>query len=78
MIYSLISKALIKEYRKKRQVADTLFYGRLRIQKEKELKKIRQEELEKMEALMTPNKLRERAFNPPEGPIFKTRIECIQ
>jgi len=31
-----------------------------------------------MKATMTPERLRERAFNPPEGPTFKTRIECIQ
>ena len=47
------------------------------MRKEQELKKFRQEDLEKMKAKMTPEKLRERAFNPPEGPLFKTRIDCI-
>lgn len=78
VIHTHFWKALLSGYRKNYRIAESAFHGRIRIWKEEKLKAIRQDELDEMTATMTPEELKERAFNPPEGPKFKTRVECIE
>jgi hypothetical protein len=66
------------KYSKQRDKAKSAFYSRLTILKRKKLREIRSNELEEMMSTITLKELRERAFNPPEGRQFKTRIECIE
>jgi hypothetical protein len=73
-----LKKALLSGYRKSYRTAESSFHSRIRIQKDRKLKEIRQKDLEEMKTTMTPDILKEKAFNPPQGPKFKTRFECIE
>src|SRR4051794_19543036 len=66
------------EYGKKREKARTAFYNRLTNERRKKQREIRRGELDEMMSSMTLNELRERAFNPPEGQHFATRLECLE
>jgi hypothetical protein len=65
-------------YRKAYEKAKSAFYSRVTIQRRKKIKEIRRGELGELMATMTLEELRERAFNPPEGPRFATRLECLE
>jgi hypothetical protein len=67
----------LQEYVKRCNKTLTAFQSRLRILQNKKLKELRQAELDEMMATMTLEQLKEKAFNPPEGRHFESRIECL-
>ena len=71
-------KARLTSYRKAYEKAKSAFYSRVTIQQRKKIKEIRRGELSELMATMTLEELRERAFNPPEGRSFSTRLECLE
>jgi hypothetical protein len=75
---SFLYKVELKKYEKSYQNAESAFYSRIRIQKNRKLQEIRKEELAKMQLAMTSEQLSIRTLDLPEGPQFKTRIECIE
>ena len=66
------------EYRKEYNRVKSSFYTRVMIQRRKRIKEIRHDELDELMSTMTLEELRERAFNPPEGRHFATRLECLE